>query len=197
MFGGLYWVAAERARGMCREVFFFYLAAFIIPNLPRCIIFSRWKQIFTSSIPPSGVAWVSHWLALVSHRSWTKYHTQLYCRDLFLYLSWLPGTGESLQVGGGRSLGLRESVPHHLLPCGMSLGNFSVWPPALGWSLDRAGLKFCKAPLPVCVVFFFPPLLTRALTLGFSWTFPASKRSLVAHWGTTDSLGFVLFKGDL
>lgn len=66
---------------------------------------------------------------IVSRRSWTKYHTQLYSRDLFLYLSWLSiaarNWGESLWVGGGRFLGLSESVPHHLVPCGMFLRDFT------------------------------------------------------------------------
>lgn len=37
-------MAAERARGMCREAF--YLAALILPNLPQCIIFSLLETNF-------------------------------------------------------------------------------------------------------------------------------------------------------
>lgn len=138
---------------------------------------SCWKQISTSGIPPSGVIWVSHsvvvvshWLAL-SHIGPEPNITHSFIPETYFCIcpgcQQLPETGESLRVGRRRFLGLSESVPHHLVPCGCSLGisqTSSVWPPALQWSLDRAGLKFCKALLPVC--FFSPP--TRALTLGVS-----------------------------
>lgn len=184
---------------MCRGVF--YLAAFLIPDLPQCIILSCWKQIFTCSIPPSGVTWVSHsvvvvshWLTSVSHRSSTKYHTQLYCRDLFLYLSWLPECGESLQVGGGRFLGPRESVPHHLVPFGMSLRNSSVT--SSSWVEFRScRVEVLQTPLTPCVCGFIPPL-TRALTLGVSWTFPASQES-GGTLGNNWLLGLCVFLKDI
>lgn len=93
------------------------------------------------------------------------------------------------EPAGGRLLGLRESVPHH--PVGCSLRNFSVT------SSSRVEFRSCRVEVlqspthSLCVWFYSP--LTRALTLGFSWTFPASKAESGGALGNSWLLGLCAF----